>query len=142
MLWVKIITIIHNLSKTFSINRKQFVKSSENTYLFDTNDYGEVILNKIGKRCLQIDLFRNILEFNHKQAMLFMLKYHFLNDPKVVHRAFEFNILNKYAKDVKKNKELLLKANLDQFMKLTDLDIIIIIISELFYILLRLLPFL
>ena len=98
-------------------------KSSENTYLFDTNDYGEVILNKIGKRCLQIDLFRNILEFNHKQAMLFMLKYHFLNDPKVVHRAFEFNILNKYAKDVKKNKELLLKANLDQFMKLTDLDI-------------------
>ena len=92
-----------------------------NNYLFEMNDYGEPKLSKLGKKCIQIDVFRNILEFNHKSAFLFLMKYHFLNEPKEINYSFESNILLKYQKESSKNKELLLKENLNQFLLLNNI---------------------
>jgi hypothetical protein len=97
-------------------------RSSENSFLFEINDYGETRLSNIGKKAIEIDTFRNILEYNHKNAFLWMSQYHFFNKPQEVTYTFESNILLPYIKQNKANQKLQEEQNLDQFLMLNDLQ--------------------
>ena len=97
-------------------------RSSENSFLFEINDYGETRLSKIGMKAIQIDTFRNILEYNHKNAFFWMMQYHFFNKPQEVTYTFESNILLPYIKQNKANQKLMEEQNLDQFLMLNDLE--------------------
>lgn len=97
-------------------------RSSENSFLFEINDYGETRLSNIGKKAIQIDTFRNILEYNHKNAFFWMLRYHFFSEPMQITHDFGVNILTPYIKQNKANQRLLEEQNLDQFLMLNDLD--------------------
>lgn len=97
----------------------------EQSYLFDIDDYGEAKLSNTGKNALKIDTFKNILEFNHKGGFMWMLKYHFLNDPrKPIKSVFslESGILTRAKKLIKDNKELEMRSNIEQFLTLTDIE--------------------
>lgn len=97
-------------------------KSAEYSYLFEMNDYGEMRLSKIGEKAIQIDTFRNILEYNHKHAFFWMAKYHFLQEPVQITYTFDGNILLPYIKQNKANQKLMEEQNLEQFMMLNDID--------------------
>ena len=53
---------------------------SKNNYLFDTDDYGELRLSKIGRTALHIDVMSNILNLNRKNSFKYLLNYHFSGD--------------------------------------------------------------
>ena len=97
-------------------------KNIEQNYLFDIDDYGEAKLSEIGKRAIKIDTFKNILEFNHKQAMMWLLKYHFIKAPRTITDKFSGNVLSKYQKIIKNDKLTLLENNVEQFIKLNDIE--------------------
>ena len=87
-------------------------------YFFNVNDYGEPILNKIGKKSILIDAFKNTLEFNHKDAFLYLLKYHFKDDVQLVQND-ALNKLEPYQKESKDNEKELLYQLVKQYL---DLD--------------------
>lgn len=94
----------------------------DQNYLFDIDDYGEYKLSQIGKKAIKIDTFKNILEFNHKNALLWLLKYHFMKEPIKVDRKIRSNILLKYQKELKENKQALLLLNIKQFLSLNNIE--------------------
>jgi len=94
-------------------------KNIDQNFLFDVDNYGTQKLSRIGKNAIKIDTFKNILEFNHKKAMLWMMKYHFLNEPRLVTEKFEGNILSRYTKDIKNNKEIQQENNIKDFLELS-----------------------
>ena len=96
-------------------------RNVEENFLFDVDKYGEPRLSRAGKIAVNIDLFKNITETNHHDALVYFLKYHFANEPKVIETEFSQNILYKYQRSNSQNEKDLLKANLDQFLKLNDL---------------------
>jgi len=98
------------------------VGKNQESYLFDLDDYGETRLSEIGKKIIKIDTFRNILEFNHKKAMFWLLKYHFLKDPKIVDASFKGNILHKYSKLIRDNKKKSIETNVNQFLEMNSID--------------------
>ena len=83
-------TYIHNLGKV-----------AEHNELFTFNDYGEPRLSKIGKNAIKTDIFKNILEYNHKQAFLFLAQFNFKESPVFVNNIYEANILKPYLNTVK-----------------------------------------
>jgi hypothetical protein len=99
-----------------SINKK-----SDDSYIFDIDDYGDMVLSQAGKRALRIDTYSNLLEFNHKDAFLFLLSNQFKNDIQLVTKKSEAVIdsiikdLNKFSKE----KELLF---IDDYFKLSGID--------------------
>lgn len=95
-------------------------KASETNYLFEINAYGEPRLSKIGEKCIKIDCFRNILEYNHLSAFLFMIKYHFLNEPEVIDKEFEHNMLSTYKKDVLDEQKSKIDTSIDQYLMLQN----------------------
>jgi len=97
-------------------------RNIEQNYLFDIDDYGESKLSEIGKKAIKIDTFKNILEFNHKEAMNWLLKYHFMKEPRVIDKTFSSNILSKYQKQIREDKQNLLMNNIEQFMMLNDME--------------------
>ena len=117
---------INFLKTTFNEIRDEYIseigKYAEHNFLFELNDYGEAKLSKLGKSALMIDCFKNILEFNHKNAFLYLLKMHFKNSPSVVENSFESNVLLKYQKENKENKEKLLEETFNQYLLLNDID--------------------
>lgn len=104
--------------------RDNYIKNSGKlanvNYLFRTNDYGDIRLSDIGKNAIRIDIFKNILEMNHGQAVKWMLKYHFLNEPITVKKTFESNLLSKYSKLVKQNHKELLQEQIQDYLNLSD----------------------
>ena len=54
-------------------------KSFDYNFIFSINDYGEPVISKLGKKIIQLDVLKNILEYNHREAFLWLLKYHFKN---------------------------------------------------------------
>lgn len=94
----------------------------EQNYLFDIDDYGEAKLSSIGKKAVKIDTFKNILEFDHKAAINWLLQYHFLNAPQKVNQTFSGNVLFKYQKQIKTDRKSLLESNVDQFLRLNDME--------------------
>lgn len=97
-------------------------KSAEKNYLFDINEYGETKLSELGKNAIKIDTFKNILEFNHKASMEWMMKYHFLYEPRVVNETFSANVLNKYKKEIKENKDAVLQESINDFIELNNIE--------------------
>lgn len=94
----------------------------DQNYLFSIDDYGEIRLSEIGKKAIKIDAFKNILEFDHKSSLLWMLKYHFDKEPITVKEKSRYNILNKYSKTVRDDKQRLAESNIDQFLKLNSIE--------------------
>lgn len=97
-------------------------RNIEQNYLFDIDDYGEAKLSSIGKKAIKIDTFRNILEFSHRDSMLWLLQYHFMHEPRIVDTKFSANVLAKYQKRIKDNKQEILLNNVEQFLKLNDME--------------------
>ena len=97
-------------------------KNIEQNYLFDIDDYGEAKLSEIGKKAIKIDTFKNILEFDHKAALTWLLKYHFLKEPRTVDTKFGSNVLSKYQIQVREDKHNVLVNNVDQFLSLNDME--------------------
>jgi len=97
-------------------------KNIEQNYLFDVDDYGEPKLSSIGRKAIKIDTFKNIMEFDHKKATLWLLQYHFLNEPRVIDKRFEGNVLSKYASITKENKDTLLNEQIEQFLDLNEIE--------------------
>ena len=97
-------------------------KHVEQNYLFEIDDYGEPRLSDIGKKALKIDTFKNILEYNHKEAFLFMSKYHFFKEPIVIDTVWSSDVLARYKKELKDEKEENTKNAIEQFFLLSDID--------------------
>lgn len=97
-------------------------RNIEQNYLFDIDNYGEAKLSSIGKKAIKIDTFKNILEFSHKDSMLWLLQYHFMKEPRTIDTKFTGNVLSKYQKQIKNNKQELLLNNVEQFLKLNDIE--------------------
>ena len=97
-------------------------KNVENNFMFEINDYGEPRLSKLGKYIIKIDTFKNILEFNHKAALLWFLKYHFLNEPKIIKEKFPNNVLIKYQKMAKHNQKTIYLEQIKQYLMLNDIE--------------------
>jgi len=97
-------------------------KNIEQNYLFDIDDYGNPKLSSIGKNAIKIDTFKNILEFNHKESLMWLLKYHFIKEPRVVNTTFSGNVLSKYQRQIKDDNQQLLLSNVEQFLELNDIE--------------------
>lgn len=97
-------------------------RNVEQNYLFDIDDYGEAKLSEIGKKAIKIDTFKNILEFNHKEAVFWLLKYHFMKEPRVVTTAFTGNVLERYSRIVRAGKHDAMMSNVEQFLSLSDIE--------------------
>lgn len=97
-------------------------KNINENYLFDVDDYGDARLSNIGKKAIKIDTFKNILEFNHSEAFNWLLKYHFYNEPRTIDTTFSGNVLSKYNKEIRENREIVLKNNINQFLDLSEMD--------------------
>jgi hypothetical protein len=97
-------------------------KNIEQNYLFDIDDYGESKLSKIGKNAIKIDSFKNILEFNHKDAMFWLMKYHFLNEPRIIDKTFSSNVLSRYQGLIREDKNNALLSQIDQFLLLNHIE--------------------
>jgi len=105
-------------------------KNIEQNYLFKIDDYGEYRLSEVGKKAIKIDTFKNILAFNHKDAMMWLLKYHFLKEPRIINKTFSSNILGKYQKQVRDDKQFILQSNVNQFLELNEIEKTNIIMSS------------
>jgi hypothetical protein len=97
-------------------------RNIEQNYLFDIDDYGEAKLSEIGKKAIKIDTFKNILEFNHKEAMMWLLKYHFIKEPRIIDSAFSGNVLHKYQTQFRDDKHNFLVNNVEQFLTLNEIE--------------------
>lgn len=94
----------------------------DNNYLFELDNYGEPRLSDIGKKAIKIDTFKNILEFNHKEAFFWLCRYHFFSNAKTLGNTFEANILTKYQRMVKDEKEEHIKRNIEQYLRLNNME--------------------
>ena len=117
---------INYLKTTYKEIKDDYITNLGNTiehnYLFEMNDYGEPRLSKIGKKAIQIDLLHNILETNHKNAFLFLLRYQFKDAPKVIDKTFSTNILIPYIKEYKNTEKQNLKMCLDDYFTVSNMD--------------------
>lgn len=112
-------TSYNDIRDEYTSNIGKFI---DQNYLFDVDDYGEVKLSNTGRRAIKIDSFKNILQFNHKNAMMWLLKFHFDKKPIKVNKKFEANILLKYNNIIKKDKNKLISSNIEQFLDLNDIE--------------------
>jgi len=97
-------------------------KNISHNYLFDVDDYGEAKLSNIGKKAIKIDTFKNILEFNHKEATFWLMKYHFMKEPRKIEKTFCANLLTKYQKLIRSDANMVLQNNVEQFLELNDIQ--------------------
>ena len=114
------------LKVTYNAVRDEYMgnmgRNIDQNYLFDIDDYGEAKLSKIGRNAVKIDTFKNIMEFNHKQGMFWMLKYHFFHEPREVTKTFESNMLAGYNKALRNDKSLALQSSINEFLSLNDIE--------------------
>ena len=117
-------TINYNLKTNFNAIKSEYLenvgKQIELNFLFDLNDYGEPKLSRLGKGAIYIDLFRNILEFNHKNSFIYLLQYQFKNKPVLITKKFETNILSPYINETKKETNDKNSELLDEYMALSE----------------------
>jgi len=117
---------INYIKTTYEDIRDEYMcnigKNVEQNYLFDIDDYGEPRLSEIGKKAIKIDTFKNILEFNHKKAFLWLMKYHFIKEPRIIEKTFSGNVLTKYLKEIKSDNDKILRLNIEEFLLLNDIE--------------------
>lgn len=104
-------------------------KNIDQNFLFDVDKYGTSKLSSIGINAIKIDTFKNILEFDHKKAMFWMMKYHFFGEPRQISHKFEGNILLKYSKAIKENEMTQQDQNIKDFLVLNDSEKMNIVIG-------------
>ena len=97
-------------------------KNIDMNFMFEIDGYGEQRLSKLGQNIIKIDTFKNILEFNHKAAMQWMMKYHFFAEPREIKTSFEGNILTRYSNEIKDNVKLVQEQNIKDFLCLNDME--------------------
>ena len=97
-------------------------KAAEHNYLFDFNNYGEPRLSKIGKNAIHTDIFRNILEYNHKNAFIFLAQLNFKNSFTYITETYEVNILKPYLSQVKDNDSITNIEIIETYFTLGCLD--------------------
>jgi len=97
-------------------------KNINDNYMFEVDDYGEARLSKIGSKSIKIDVFSNILEFNHAEAMKWLMKYHFANEPNVIKDIHQENVLTKYKNENKMNKEAKVRCAIDEYLTLNEIE--------------------
>jgi hypothetical protein len=117
---------INYLKTTYNDIRDEYMgnigRNIGQNYLFEVDNYGEYKLSSIGKKAIKIDTFKNILEFNHKEAMSWLLKYHFKFEPRIVEQTFSGNILHKYQKEIREDKTRTLMNNVEQYLELNNIE--------------------
>lgn len=113
--------------KTEYDDLKQFYMNhsvaSEDNFMFTLNDFGELRLSKLGRKAVMVDQLRNILEVNHKDALVYTLGMHFKKVNEPIRNALYQNILAPYIKMSKENEDKLLKSNIEQFKKLNHIEV-------------------
>ena len=97
-------------------------KFAEHNYIFELNDYGEVRLSKLGKRAVSIDVMRNILETNHRNAFMYLLNYQFSKEPHNVFKTYPTNILLPYINSVKDENSKFKMECLEEYLSLSHID--------------------
>lgn len=97
-------------------------KFVEHNYIFELNDYGEVKLSKLGKKAISIDVFKNILESNHKNAFMYFLNYQFKNEPKIISKTYDINILLPYIHAYKNDNDRYKLECLDEYLSISNID--------------------
>lgn len=105
--------------KSFYMNHSV---ASEDNFMFALNPYGELKLSKLGKKAIAVDQLRNVLEVNHKDALLYILKMHFKGIVGPLRNVTYQNVLNPYLKMTKENEKELLRSNIEQFKRLNHID--------------------
>lgn len=78
-------------------------KTAEYNYLFEFNNYGEPKLSRIGTNAIRTDIFRNTLEYNHKNAFIFLSQLNFKSVCTYINDTYDANILKPYEDQVKKS---------------------------------------
>ena len=100
---------INYLKTTYKEIYDEYMMNLDNNttlnHLFYVTDYGDLRLSKYGIYAIYIDLFKNILEYNHKHAFCHLLPYQFSSQPQIVLKSYESNILLPYIKKVKTDKD-------------------------------------
>lgn len=114
------------LKTTYDSVRDEYManmgRNIEQNYLFDIDDYGEAKLSKVGRNAVKIDTFKNILEFDHKAAMFWLIKYHFLHEPRISTEVLEGSILAGPSKALKENKALIMDSNITEFLHMNEVE--------------------
>lgn len=100
-----------NLNKDYNLNG-----------LFTVTKYGDLRLSDLGEKAVYIDQFKNIIEYNHKDAFMFLLSYQFKNAPTIIDKKFESNILLPYINQVKNDTEKFREACLNEYLSLSKID--------------------
>lgn len=117
---------INYIKTSYNAIRDEYIsnigRNIEQNYLFDVDDYGEARLSNIGKKAIKIDTFKNILEFNHKEAMLWLLKYHFMKEPRIVTDKHSENALCYYQKLIREDSKLAVKNKINEFLELNSIE--------------------
>jgi len=97
-------------------------KNINDNYMFEVDDYGEARLSGIGSKSIKIDVFSNILEFNHSNAMLWLMQYHFKDEPTVISSTHQENPLTKYKSVNKLNKETRTIGAINEYLLLNEIE--------------------
>jgi hypothetical protein len=121
------------LKVTYNDLRDHYMNSAgkmmQENYLFDTDEYGNPRLSEIGKKALKIKVFNNIIEANHKQGMLWLMKYHFMKEPRVIDGKASENPISHVQRELKNDKKAELRANIDTYLTLNQYEIESLIID-------------
>lgn len=118
--------LVNYVPTNYNVLRDDYIskvgKNIDNNNLFEFDYYGNPKISNVGKKCIHIDVFKNILEYNHKECFDFLLKYQFTEKAKHIETSFETNILTRYSKMISKNSKELEQSNLEQYMRLNDIE--------------------
>lgn len=90
-------------------------------YLFDTDEYGEMRLSIIGSIALKIDVFKNMLLFNHKKSFEWLLTFHFQDLPRVFTEENSSNI-DSIIKQNNKDKNLIEQKKIQDYFSLSEIE--------------------
>lgn len=113
------------LKTTYNEVKDEYIQNVGTQYncFFEYNEYAEMRLSNLGKRSIQIDVFRNILEYNHKNAFFYLLRYQFKNKPTIVSDKFDDNILLPYIRKIDKDNSEYLKECLNEYFNINNVEI-------------------
>lgn len=90
--------------------------------MFKIDDYGDVQISDVGKKAIKIDVFKNILETNHREAFLWFLKYQFSSQKIDVDKIFDTCLLSRHNKLNKISKEIQNKECVSEFLNLSGIE--------------------
>lgn len=112
--------------KTEYDDLKQFYMNhsvaSEDNFIFNLNNFGELTLSRIGRKAIMVDQLRNILEVNHRAALYYTLSMHFETIREPIRNALYQNILVPYMKINKNNEARVIRSNIEQFKRINHID--------------------